>query len=231
MTILPGETACLRCLMPEPPPPGTTPTCDTAGILAPIINVIASIAGQRGDQDPQRPSRGDQPRADGHRAVGQPRAAGQARPACARRADCPACQPPRVSLARRRARQPHGRALRPQRRAAHVPAAASRSRSTRWPPSWPASARSRATLPAAAGGRRLPAHGLPRRPSHHRRHRRHRHRPYRLCEVHRKLAPAIQLASKVGQAPACHAPAPTLTVLEWIGRREPALRLRLEWSG
>jgi len=43
MTILPGETACLRCLIPEPPAAGTTPTCDTAGIVAPIINVIASI--------------------------------------------------------------------------------------------------------------------------------------------------------------------------------------------
>lgn len=43
MTILPGETPCLRCLIPEPPPPGATPTCDTAGIVAPIINVIASI--------------------------------------------------------------------------------------------------------------------------------------------------------------------------------------------
>jgi molybdopterin-synthase adenylyltransferase len=43
MTILPGETACLACLMADMPPPGTTPTCDTAGILAPIVNVIASI--------------------------------------------------------------------------------------------------------------------------------------------------------------------------------------------
>ena len=44
MTILPKETACLRCLMMDgPPPPGTTPTCDSAGILAPIINVIASV--------------------------------------------------------------------------------------------------------------------------------------------------------------------------------------------
>jgi len=43
MTILPGEGPCLRCLMQECPPPGTTPTCDTAGILAPIVNVIASI--------------------------------------------------------------------------------------------------------------------------------------------------------------------------------------------
>jgi adenylyltransferase/sulfurtransferase len=43
MTILPGDTGCLACLMPEAPPPGTTPTCDTAGILAPIVGVIASI--------------------------------------------------------------------------------------------------------------------------------------------------------------------------------------------
>jgi adenylyltransferase/sulfurtransferase len=43
MTILPGETACLACLMSEAPPPGATPTCDTAGILAPIVGVIASI--------------------------------------------------------------------------------------------------------------------------------------------------------------------------------------------
>jgi adenylyltransferase/sulfurtransferase len=42
MTIVPGETACLRCLIPESPPPGTTPTCDTAGILGPVVNVIAS---------------------------------------------------------------------------------------------------------------------------------------------------------------------------------------------
>jgi molybdopterin-synthase adenylyltransferase len=43
MTIIPGETACLRCLMNDTPPPGTTPTCDTAGILAPIVNIIASF--------------------------------------------------------------------------------------------------------------------------------------------------------------------------------------------
>jgi adenylyltransferase/sulfurtransferase len=43
MAILPGETACLSCLLPEMPPPGTTPTCDTAGILGPVVNVIASL--------------------------------------------------------------------------------------------------------------------------------------------------------------------------------------------
>ena len=44
MTILPGESACLNCLMLDgPPPPGTTPTCDSFGILSPVINVIASM--------------------------------------------------------------------------------------------------------------------------------------------------------------------------------------------
>jgi adenylyltransferase/sulfurtransferase len=43
MTILPGVTPCLRCLMQECPPPGSTPTCDVAGILGPIVGVIASI--------------------------------------------------------------------------------------------------------------------------------------------------------------------------------------------
>jgi len=43
MTILPGRSACLRCLMAECPPPGSTPTCDTAGILGPAVGVIASL--------------------------------------------------------------------------------------------------------------------------------------------------------------------------------------------
>jgi molybdopterin/thiamine biosynthesis adenylyltransferase len=43
MTIMPGETPCLRCLMETCPAPGSMPTCDTAGILAPIVGAIASI--------------------------------------------------------------------------------------------------------------------------------------------------------------------------------------------
>lgn len=43
LTILPGETPCLRCLISDPPPPGESPTCDTAGILGPIINIVASM--------------------------------------------------------------------------------------------------------------------------------------------------------------------------------------------
>lgn len=44
MTILPHDTACLRCVFPERPLPGTTPTCDTAGVLNGIVGVIAGIA-------------------------------------------------------------------------------------------------------------------------------------------------------------------------------------------
>jgi adenylyltransferase/sulfurtransferase len=43
MTILPGETPCLRCLIPECPAPGSMSTCDTAGILGPLVETIAAI--------------------------------------------------------------------------------------------------------------------------------------------------------------------------------------------
>ncbi len=43
MTILPGETACLRCLIEDIPEPGTTDTCDTAGVIGPAVNVTASL--------------------------------------------------------------------------------------------------------------------------------------------------------------------------------------------
>ncbi len=48
MTILPGETACLGCILPDVPPPGTTPTCDTAGVLGSIVNIVASLQAVEG---------------------------------------------------------------------------------------------------------------------------------------------------------------------------------------
>src|SRR5258708_3207953 len=44
MNILPGDTPCLRCVFPEMPLPGTTPTCDTAGVLNGIVGAITGIA-------------------------------------------------------------------------------------------------------------------------------------------------------------------------------------------
>ena len=42
MNIVPGETACLGCIFPEPPG-GAVETCDTAGILNTAVNLAASI--------------------------------------------------------------------------------------------------------------------------------------------------------------------------------------------
>jgi molybdopterin-synthase adenylyltransferase len=42
MNILPGETACLACLFPQPPS-GMVATCDTAGILNTAVNFAASV--------------------------------------------------------------------------------------------------------------------------------------------------------------------------------------------
>ncbi len=43
MTILPGETACFRCLFPTPQPAGTMETCDTAGVLASSVVTVAAM--------------------------------------------------------------------------------------------------------------------------------------------------------------------------------------------
>ncbi len=42
MTILPGRTPCLRCVFEAAPAPGEAGTCETAGVLGPIVNIIAS---------------------------------------------------------------------------------------------------------------------------------------------------------------------------------------------
>jgi molybdopterin/thiamine biosynthesis adenylyltransferase len=42
MAVVPGRTACLRCVYPDPPS-GAQPTCETAGVLGPITSLIASL--------------------------------------------------------------------------------------------------------------------------------------------------------------------------------------------
>jgi molybdopterin/thiamine biosynthesis adenylyltransferase len=42
MPILPGDSACFRCVYPEPPA-GTQPTCETAGVLGPVTSLIGSL--------------------------------------------------------------------------------------------------------------------------------------------------------------------------------------------
>lgn len=41
--IVPGKTSCFRCLMAGVPAPGEVQTCETAGVIAPTTNIVASI--------------------------------------------------------------------------------------------------------------------------------------------------------------------------------------------
>ena len=42
MPVLPGDSACFRCVYPEPPA-GAQPTCETAGVLGPVTSLIGSL--------------------------------------------------------------------------------------------------------------------------------------------------------------------------------------------
>ena len=43
ITIIPGKTPCLRCVFEAAPGPGEAATCESAGVLAPIISIIANF--------------------------------------------------------------------------------------------------------------------------------------------------------------------------------------------
>jgi molybdopterin/thiamine biosynthesis adenylyltransferase len=43
MPIAPGKSPCLRCMLGSLPAPGTSPTCDTAGVIGPITHIVASM--------------------------------------------------------------------------------------------------------------------------------------------------------------------------------------------
>jgi len=43
MTIIPGKSACFRCIFTAPPPQGAIPTCSEAGILGAIAGMLGTI--------------------------------------------------------------------------------------------------------------------------------------------------------------------------------------------
>jgi len=43
MTVLPGRSACLRCLFPAPPKPDELPTCQEAGIIGSVAGTIGVL--------------------------------------------------------------------------------------------------------------------------------------------------------------------------------------------
>ena len=42
MPVIPNDSACLRCIYPEPPS-AAQPTCETAGVLGPVTSLIGSL--------------------------------------------------------------------------------------------------------------------------------------------------------------------------------------------
>ena len=43
MTIRPHKSPCLRCVFEEAPPAASAPTCDTAGVIMPIISIVSAV--------------------------------------------------------------------------------------------------------------------------------------------------------------------------------------------
>lgn len=43
LTIRPHLSPCLRCIFEEPPAAASAPTCDTAGVILPIISLVAAV--------------------------------------------------------------------------------------------------------------------------------------------------------------------------------------------
>ncbi len=48
MTVLPGQTPCLRCVFESAPPPEMNPTCDTAGVLGSAVRIVAALQALEG---------------------------------------------------------------------------------------------------------------------------------------------------------------------------------------
>ena len=43
MPVLPGASACLRCVFPEPPAAGAIPSCQEAGVLGSVAGILGSL--------------------------------------------------------------------------------------------------------------------------------------------------------------------------------------------
>ena len=193
MTILPGETGCLRCLLPECPPPGSTPTCDTAGVLAPIVGVIASIQAQEAIKI-----------LSGNRAaisrqltvidLWQNRFLQLDVRDLRDRADCPACK--QRQFAWLAGQQGSRAAVLCGRNAVQLTQPGRRRAAGRvGPAAGRAGPRDAKSVPVAAEGRGLRTNALPRRPGDRPRHRRHGRGKDGLCEVRGELNP-LQMSTK-----------------------------------
>lgn len=43
LTVVPGRSACVRCVFEQPPPPGDVPSCQEAGVLGPVPALAGAL--------------------------------------------------------------------------------------------------------------------------------------------------------------------------------------------
>jgi adenylyltransferase/sulfurtransferase len=43
LAFVPDTTPCLRCVLEQLPPPGSSPSCDTVGVIGPIVHLVAAL--------------------------------------------------------------------------------------------------------------------------------------------------------------------------------------------
>lgn len=93
MTVRPGESACLRCLFPEPPSEAETVSCRDAGVIGALAGVVGTI--QAGEAVKHLTARGE-PLTD--RLLTIDALSGRwRRVRLARNPRCPACAAPRTA--------------------------------------------------------------------------------------------------------------------------------------
>ncbi len=95
LTVRPGETGCLRCLFEAPPPPGATPGCAQAGVLAPLAGVAGALLGD----EALRLLCGERGSYAGLLVTWEARRAQVRAVPVPRRAGCPACQAAEAGIA------------------------------------------------------------------------------------------------------------------------------------
>jgi len=88
LTVLPGETGCLRCLFEAPPPEGAVPTCAEAGVLGPLAGFGGSLMGA----EAVRILSGERGSYAGRMLVYEARAARSRTVAVRLREGCPTCR-------------------------------------------------------------------------------------------------------------------------------------------
>jgi molybdopterin/thiamine biosynthesis adenylyltransferase len=97
MTVLPGASACYRCLFEAPPPADDVPSCQDAGILGPVVALAGALQGA----EAVRILRGDVP-SFANRIVSLDAWTGTWRSVpIAPRTSCATCGPPPLSQATR----------------------------------------------------------------------------------------------------------------------------------